>query len=313
MGLDLKKVRENYEKKTSEKGSFDRWKPTAGGNPVRVIPHTLKYFTEPVSEIAFTYFMHYSIGPEGSKSSVVCPKSFNRKNVCPICEAVAQLQKTGDPNDASLAADMGMRRRYILNIIDLKSAETVAKGIQPYECGPTVYNDTIKWINEKWGDPLDLEKGRNFTVTMTVPASGNKKRTEYSVEPDPQPSSIMDSLPQNWKEQVKKLETLMPKVVPYDTIKKMLEGEVDYGTAGEENGEEAPHVGMAKEAVKVTAQATAQMTPAPAQVQGGAGTGPVPAAPGGKPKCYGQLYSTKSEKCIACGVNDPCKAEFLKE
>lgn len=315
MGLNLKKARETYEKKTESKGGIaDRWKPQTGENSIRVLPHTLKYFTEDIAEIAFTFFAHFEVGPEGAKEMVVCPKTLNRKNRCPICEANAALAKTGDPTDAAMANDMGIRRRYLMNILDLKNAETIAKGVQVLECGPSIHNEVLKWCNEKWGDPLDLEAGRDMTLTMTLPASGDKKRTNYSVEPDPEKTSVSAKLPTNWKEQIKKLETLMPPIKTYDEIKKILEGEVDYGS--QETGGEATSAAAAP-AEKKAAEATAPAGSGKpkADPERGPDKQPEQAGDGKKPECFGQKFSMKSEKCKACPANagDACKSAFLSQ
>lgn len=311
MGLNLKKARETYEKKTESKGGVaDRWKPQAGENSIRVVAHSLKYFTEDIAEIAFTFFAHFEVGPEGAKEMVVCPKTLNRKNRCPICEANAALSKTGDPGDAAMANDMGIRRRYLMNIIDLKSPETIAKGIQVLECGPSIHNEVLKWCNEKWGDVLDLETGRNLTLTMTLPASGDKKRTNYSVEPDPERTSVSSKLPANWKDQIKKLETLMPQIKTYEEIKKILEGEVDYGNQEAEGAAPAAQAEAAP-AVQASAEpasaAKPKADPSKAPVE--------PAAPAKKPDCFGQKFSMKADKCKACPANagDACKTAFLSQ
>jgi hypothetical protein len=315
MGLNLKKMREAYERKAENKGGIDRWKPEKGDNTVRVLPHTLKYFTdEDVVTIAFTYFSHFGVGPEGAKDMIVCPRTLNtkeHKNRCPVCEAVATLGKTGDPTDQALANDMGMRRRYLMNIIDLKSPETIAKGIQVLECGPTIHDEIFKWCNEKWGDPIALEDGRNMTITKTLPASGDVKRTSYSVEPDPDKTSIEGKLPANWKDQIRKLETMIPAVKTYDEIKRILEGDVEYGEQG--TGGKVAAAPAAPAPVQAPALAAKEAEkPSPDK---GPGAPPPPAQDGMKPECFGMRYSMKADRCKSCPANagDSCKKAFLSQ
>jgi len=300
MALDLKKVRENYENKS--KGGGDKWKAQKGDNAVRVLPHSMDYFTGTVDDIAYLFLLHFNVGPEGAKQAVVCPKTLDRKNRCPICEASAMLRKSEDLRDQALGSDLSYRRRFLLNLIDMKDAETISKGIQAFECGPKVYEGIIQWCNEKWGDPLDLETGRNLIIVKTIPASGDIKRTEYKVEPDPNKTSIVDHLPPNWKEQVASLAALVPKVLSYDEIKKVLEGEVDYGNKksdieSEVEGEEV--VGGPAQ-TKETTVIKDEEKPKTAETATG------------KKDCYGKLFSGRSEKCVACGDKEPCKCEFLK-
>lgn len=291
MGLDLKKIRSNLEKKASQSGGIDRWKPTIGENYIRVVPHSLLYFTDSIADISFMYYAHFGVGPEGAQEMVVCPRSVNKKNRCPVCEAAAVLRKTGNPGDQALANRLTGKRRHLLNIIDLKDEKETAKGIQIYECGGSVNDAVLQWCNEKWGDPIDLEAGRNLTLSMKVPG-GDKMRTEYSITPDPTTSSIKDKLPAAWKEQIKKLETVMPAIKHYDEIKKIMEGEVDYGVT------EAAAVSGQEAAVPVVERAPQEAL--------------VEKKPAAQPDCFGKLYSTRSQKCIDCTYNANCKVEFLK-
>jgi hypothetical protein len=292
MGLDLKKIKDNMEKK-AQGGGIDRWKPTIGENYIRVVPHSLVYFTDSISTISFMYYAHFGVGPEGAQEMVVCPRSANKKNRCPVCEAAVLLRKGGNPSDQALANRLTGKRRHLINLIDLKNDTEIAKGIQIYECGGSVNDAIMQWCNEKWGDPIDLDSGRNLTLSMKVPG-GDKMRTEYSITPDPTTSSIKDKLPANWKDQIKKLETIVPVSKTYDEIKKIMEGEVDYGTAATADAAPAHDAGVAGPA----AQASAAV--------------PVEKKPGAQPDCYGKLYSTRSHKCVDCTYNANCKVEFLK-
>lgn len=301
MGLDLGKARENYQRKTEKGARPDRWKPTEGDNPIRVMPHDMLYFEDKVGgDIAYTYFCHFDVGPEGAKEWVVCPKTLNRKNRCPICEAVAQLIKTGDPGDAAMANSMGIRRRYLMNVIDLKNDQETAKGIQVLECGPTIHTEVLQWANVKWGDPLDFEAGRDLTLTMTLPDSKDMKKAKYSVAPDPDKTPIGNRLPANWKDQIRKLKTLVPEVKTYDEIKRILEGEMDYG----EPSEGAEEVTKAEAGVTNTAPQPQQQTAPVAQPS---------SEPMKAPDCFGKSFSMRSEKCKACAFNATCKDTFLSQ
>jgi len=300
MGLDVKKVKERMDNKGKERG--DRWKPATGDNPIRVLPHTLKYFTDTVDDLAYSYLIHFNVGPEGSKEAVICPKTANRKNRCPVCELIGILKK-GDPRDQSLASDIGIRKRYLINVIDLKNEETIAKGIQILECGPKIYEGVTQWCNEKWGDPLDLETGRNLSIIKTIPPSGDASRTDYKVEPDPERTSIIAKLPKNWKEQLSKIESTIPAIKSYEEIKASLEGNTDYGS-GEldtEGGAEVPGTESVPSQTEVATEVAAKVE----EKQNTVGAD-------GKPECFSKLYSSRNEKCIACPVKEECKVEFLK-
>ena len=161
---------------------------------------------------------------------------------------------------------------------------------------------------------------------MKIPG-GDKMRTEYAVTPDPTTGSIVAKLPKNWKDQLRKLETVVPAIKSYDEIKKILEGDVDYGTQGaaapaaDEHkiamdpnlapppvAAPSPHVAPGVHVAPVSAPVAA---PAPAPVAAPVPAPVAPAAPGAQPDCFGQLYSTRSQKCIACAFKKECEHTFL--
>ena len=55
MPLDVKKFREQQESR-NERKNYIKLKP--GENYIRFLPHTLKYFTEEVTEVAYSYYIH---------------------------------------------------------------------------------------------------------------------------------------------------------------------------------------------------------------------------------------------------------------
>ena len=308
MGLDYGAIQGKLNKKAGQGGGIDRWKPSIGENYIRVVPHTLRYFTETVADVGFMFYSHFGIGPDGNQSMVVCARSANKKARCPVCESVASLRKTGDPRDQAMAGKMVGKRRHLVNIIDLSGEKETAKGIQVYECGGSVYDSILQWCNEKWGDPVALEDGRNLTLTMKVPG-GDKMRTEYAVTPDPSTTSIVKILPENWKEQIKKLEVVLPVAKSYDEIKKIMEGDVDYGTAND-----APADAGAPQAKASTGHPPAPAAPAtsaPAKHKQAPEPEPEPENDGKVPDCFGKMFSTRSKKCTECAQAAPCKKEFL--
>lgn len=288
MGLNLKKTKEAYEKAMVEGRNRERWEPQAGPNLIRVLPPSLKYFTEELESIAYMYMMHFNVGP--NKRAVVCTRTAGENNRCPICEEATRLYKTKVPTNQALAKELFASKRYLLNILDLKSSEAASVGVQIYECGPTAYNSLLQWCNEKWGDPIDIDNGRNFTLVQIAPSGGNKKRIDYRAEPDIDKTSILDKLPSNWKEQIKKLELAVPEIKSYDEIRSILEGEVDIDE------------GAGKEEVKVESEP-----------KGGTEQ---PVLVSGKCSGFGKDFSNKKEKCQQClksipDIFEQCKREFL--
>jgi hypothetical protein len=313
MGMNLQATRQTYEKRVEERGGANYWKPKDETETMfRVLPHTLRYFTEEegLNDNGFMYYLHYGVGPEGAEGRVICPKTGGKNNRCPVCEEAARLRKLGDPASVAEANEVRQTRKYLLNIIDLSDPKETAKGIQVWDAPSSAHDEIIKWCNERWGDPFAIgdepdaavkKLGRNLILYKKVPA-GNKRRTEYKIEPDSAPSSVAEHLPKDWKAGIKKLETMIPKFKTFDEIVAEMSGNVEYGTQGGAANGAQPDAGPAAQAAPAAA-ATVQKEPEKI----------VDPAAGGQPKCFGASYSVRSEKCKACGQMIPCKKEFLGE
>jgi hypothetical protein len=308
MPTDLGKTTENYKRGVSQQGRADRWKAQVGDNHIRVVPHTLTYFTDMIAEIAFMFWIHFGVGPEGAQSAVVCPRTLGvrdgKRRRCPICEQVALLRKTGNPSDLALGNKMSAKRRYLMNIIDLKDKDTIAKGIQVYEAPSTVHDGVLQWCNQEWGDILSLEEGRNINLICKVP-DGQKWKTEYSVIPGAKTTDVRNLLPKEWKDQIKHLESQIPPVKPYEDIQQLLAGDVDYGEEGEGHAEE--------DAVEHSPEPVPEKPQPKVETEQSGPAGPAePSSDVKRPDCFGQNFSLKSEKCSKCPVMAACKDEFLK-
>jgi len=319
MALNLKKTEEAYNSSRANRSSIggDRWKPKENESSViRLIPHTMEYFDGEVVDIGFLYLVHYNVGPEGAQTVVTCPRTYDvagdpEKGVvpvrhrCPICEKVAELRK-GDEQQKSRASELGARRRYLMNILDMNAVD---KGVQAYECGATVRDGIFAYCNQKYGDPMDITAGRNFTLTCVVP-NGNKRKTDYKIMPDLTQTSVKKILPQNWKEQIAKLKNMLPKAYSYEQIKGIMLG----------SAEQEKTIQEVKEATEVQQQAPLyQPTPQqqPMQQQSVPQSQPVQQAnvpvSTDVPPCFGEEYSTvATSKCQqSCSHNVACKAKYL--
>ena len=107
MGLDIGGLKEKYEKKQAQRA--DRLTIADGENYIRILPPSLEYLTETVDYISFEYLMHYRVGIGDDKTAVVCPRTYGKKQKCPICEAVSKLYKANTPDDISLAKDLSAK------------------------------------------------------------------------------------------------------------------------------------------------------------------------------------------------------------
>jgi hypothetical protein len=292
MGVDAKRIKDKWDRKGKK---ADRMELQDGDNYIRLLPPSLEYLKDTVDYIHFEYPMHYKLGIEGNTTSEPCPKVHGKMSRCPVCETVFKLYSTKDADDKALAGKIRAKTRYIFNAIDLNNLD---KGVQILETGSKIYDAILKFItNPKYSDILDLDKGRNLTITKTPEKESSSGFVDYDVIPDPDITSIKEQLPANWKEQIVKLKIAPPPTKSYDELKKILEGE-DPGVAAE-----------ASETVETVDEPVEEAAPAPAAVKKPA---PKPAPAAEKPECFGKDYGPKKEECVACDFKAPCREDYLK-
>ena len=291
MGLDVTKLQERAERKSAKR--TDRFNLQDGENYLRLLPPSLEYLKEDVDYITFEYLMHYNLGIEGNRTAEVCPKILGKQHRCPICEVVFKLYKTQDATDKTLAGSIRAKGRHIYNVLDLNNLD---KGIQIMETGPKIYDEIVKFIaNPKYSDILDLDQGRNITITKTPGKESSSGFAEYDVIPDPDITSIKDRLPQNWKEQLIKLEKSIPVPKSYEEIRQILEGE-------DTSSEEVSAVTL--DSVETTiVETVVDKTPDVIKE--------VP-VDGKKPECFGNDFGPKKEECINCAYKIDCREEYLR-
>ena len=290
MGIDISKLKEKFEKKAV--GRSDRFTFKDKDNYVRILPPSIEYLGENVDYISYEYHIHYGLGVEGERVSEICPKTFGKQHKCPICEAVWKLYKTNTLEDKALASKIRSKVRHIFNIIDLNETE---KGIQIMETGPKIYEEIIKFItNPKWGDLLDIDKGRNFIIIKTPGDDTTSGYTEYSVAPDPDSTSIRNKLPQNYKEVIGMLKKQVPSAKSYDELKGILEGNPteDKVVNKFDNKEEGKSetVQIKKEEIK---EKPVEVKKEP-------------------PKCFSIDYGPKRDICLECFYKMDCRRKFLE-
>jgi len=306
MALDIAKLKETFEKK-SGRGGFEL---KDGDNMIRILPPSTKYLVETVVYISFDYWIHYKLGPEG-RTNEVCPKTAGRDVRCPICEAVAKLYRMNTPEDKELAGRLRAKKRHLFNVIDLDDKE---KGIQILEVGINVYKDLVSFITHpKWGDLLDLDKGRDVTITKTNRKETKSGYEEYSVAPDPTVSSAREYLPKNFKEALNQLQKAIPQAKTYEELKTILEGgdsNVDVGAVKAtsisdnypETEEDSVEVNTPAQVEKPRAKAASKKVEAPIEEP----------SDDDLPPCYGEQYGPRRAECVACSVRPDCRDKFLE-
>jgi len=292
MGVNAKLVQERFNRKGCQLA--DRIKLEDGDNYLRLLPPTLEYLAEEVDYISIDYIMHFRVGYEGNYVHPICPKTQGRQHRCPICEAVNTLYATKDETDRQLASRIRAKTRYTFNVIDLNNLD---KGIQILEQGSQIYTEILKFIsNPKYSDILDLDKGRNVTITRIPEKESNNGFVKYEFIPDPDISSVRDKLPTNWKEQIAKLKASVEKAKSYDELKGILEGVPVDGaeeTVEETGGTSSPETETGGTPLPKTEKA-------------------VETPQNEKPVCFGEEFGPKKEQCTACSFKVACRDEYLK-
>ena len=175
-------------------------------------------------------FLHFSLGAEGKKVAT-CPKTFNEKNPCPICEYVAQLQKSKSKQDKKLADQIKAKRRIYINVLSRDDEEVTPKVLP---IGVTILKGLLETIcDPDYGDITDPETGRDVTITR----KGQGLNTEYSVLPKPKSSVVSEDMEvDDIEEAMADLDALFIEK-SYDELQAILDGEDEEDDSKEEDDE----------------------------------------------------------------------------
>ncbi len=148
-----------------------QWKPQEGDNFVALIPPE-----DDNTYFGYCIYVHYDMGP--NQESVLCPAEHG-KDRCPICEEREALRNDGYEKE-DLRPYNCFPPRYLFLIVDVKSRDTAADGIQIW-CAPNTINEGLLSlsINERTQEVIiiaDMKKGSDFFFHV----AGKGKLTRYS-------------------------------------------------------------------------------------------------------------------------------------
>lgn len=137
------------------------------------------------NEICYTEgSIHFGLGEDG-KTSMVCRKTANPNNRCPICEYMNTLQRSKNKIDKKLADTIKPRKRIYFNVLDRDNKIDGEEEIKIMAVGVTVQRQIVGILcDPDYGDITDFETGRDITIRR----SGQGLNTEYSTMPKPQPT-----------------------------------------------------------------------------------------------------------------------------
>ena len=188
-----------------DKLGVKQYKAGEGDNFLAVIPPPSpdKYF-------GLKIFVHYNIGP--NNDAFLCKKMMKGER-CVLCERREQL-KSAEAEESLVKALSCFPPRYLFWVVNMKSHETEADGVQLYDAPQTI-NDEILGLsrNKRTHEMLDIsdpDKGKVLVFERKGLKALNTEYKAFSLE-DREP------LPDKWL-----IESELEEVLHYGTDEEML-------------------------------------------------------------------------------------------
>ena len=188
------------------------WKPKEEGKyQIRIVPSKLDP-KNPFQEV----FVHYGF----SKFPIYALTNWGEKD--PIVEFAAQLRKTNDKENWSLAKKLDPKMRVFAPVIVRGEEE---KGVRLWEFGKEIYMQLLGIAeDEDYGDYTDVSEGRDFTVDVVKGDIGGRQGLKSSIRIKPKTTALNAdaSLIQKFlKEQPSLLE--IQRKMEFDALKEVLQ------------------------------------------------------------------------------------------
>ena len=220
------------------------------------IPAALKWYLEnddgEYEEDAFPYgefFKHWRVGP--NKVSLPCLSKHNNE-ACPVCELIAELKGTGDPDDKKYGSDMWASTRFVWFVIDREDDAPDEEGREKWFVWE-VSNTVNEQLMSKLANPKVPDLDHVFAGTdIEVIRSGAKgyDKTTYAIDDVREGESYLYTNEDGDfdYERAERLLEVLPDVteygapfLSYDETKAVMEGDSfkDVFAARNENGEVA--------------------------------------------------------------------------
>jgi len=219
MDINAIKQRLNSLQSTNNTGKKEKidyskvyWKPKEEGKyQIRIVPSKLNP-KNPFQEV----FVHYGF----SKFPIYALTNWGEKD--PIVEFAAQLRKTNDKENWSLAKKLDPKMRVFAPVIVRGEEE---KGVRLWEFGKEIYMQLLGIAeDEDYGDYTDINEGRDFTVDVVKGDIGGRQGLKSSIRIKPKTTSLSSdaSLIQTFlKEQPVLLE--IQRKMEFDALKEVLQ------------------------------------------------------------------------------------------
>lgn len=219
MDINAIKQRLNALQSTNNTGKKEKidyskvyWKPKEEGKyQIRIVPSKLDP-KNPFQEV----FVHYGFG----KFPIYALTNWGEKD--PIVEFAAQLRKTNDKENWSLAKKLDPKMRVFAPVIVRGEEE---KGVRLWEFGKEIYMQLLGIAeDEDYGDYTDISEGRDFTVDVVKGDVGGRQGLKSSIRIKPKTTALSTdaALIQSFlKEQPTLLE--IQRKMTYDGLKEVLQ------------------------------------------------------------------------------------------
>tara|TARA_R110000868_G_scaffold38425_3_gene134461 strand:+ start:27 stop:878 length:852 start_codon:yes stop_codon:yes gene_type:complete len=219
MDINAIKQRLNSLQSTNNTGKREKidyskvyWKPKEEGKyQIRIVPSKLDP-KNPFQEV----FVHYGF----SKFPIYALTNWGEKD--PIVEFAAQLRKTNDKENWSLAKKLDPKMRVFAPVIVRGEEE---KGVRLWEFGKEIYMQLLGIAeDEDYGDYTDINEGRDLTVDVVKGDIGGRQGLKSSIRVKPKTSTLSSdasSIQKFLKEQPSLLE--IQRKMEFDALKEVLQ------------------------------------------------------------------------------------------
>jgi hypothetical protein len=224
-------------------------------------------------------WIHNDLDLLGSqKKSILCCKSFNTFDECPVCKLLSDMSKLKDRQSADIVKKCSAKLRNFSYVYPLSSASELSAGSSPKVLSYGVAIETqllAIFLDPDYGNFADINKGRNITITR----AGAGRDTKYTVMPRPNTSKFSCDLTN-----LPPLEKAIPPHSP-EEVEILLGGE----PLPEKKNIPTKGRALPKEEEPPNPQYTSE-----------------------RKKCFGEVYSARSSGCQTCPDRDDCREAFLE-
>jgi len=176
--------------------------------------------------------IHRDVGPEGV--SVLCPKTFDEKAECPICEKSAKLRKSRKDGDEDVAKALRAKERELFNVVDLDGDDDE---VFLWDMSTFLFGELLKAeIRDDEEATFDLEGGSSIAVRFKEDSFDGRK----FVKPNKITFEERNDIDEDFvDEHCADLDDIL-QVLSYKDLKKLLEGSGTNDDEDDDDDEDDP-------------------------------------------------------------------------